>query len=122
MAKILLAEDDKFLSNIFCSKLQKEGYEVVQAYDGEEAIEKLKAENFDLILIDLIMPKKDGFEVLAEMQIQGLGKGVKIVVLSNLSQEEDVKKTKEMGVLDYWVKSNLTPQELVVKVKGIMSQ
>lgn len=120
MKTILLAEDDQFLSNIFAAKLQAHGFRVIQAFDGEATLEKLKTERPDLILLDLIMPKKDGFEILAAIKATELLKTIPVVILSNLSQDEDIKKTRAMGAVGYLVKSNLTPQELVDRIRAFL--
>jgi DNA-binding response OmpR family regulator len=101
---ILVVDDEKPLAKALELKLAKSGFTVKVAFNGEEAIAILTKENIDLVLLDLVMPKVDGFAVLTEMK--KLDKHIPIIVTSNLSQEEDVKKAKELGALDYLVKSD----------------
>jgi len=119
MKKILLVEDDKFLSNILKLKLEKSGFEVADAFDGDEALKKLTAFNPDLMLLDIILPKKGGFELLAEMKEDGNLSKVPVIIISNLGQEEDIAKGKSLGAIDYFVKSRSSIDELVEKIKEI---
>ncbi len=119
MKKILLVEDDKFLSNILKLKLEKSGFEVVDAFDGEEALKKLRAFRPDLMLLDIILPKKGGFELLTEMKGDEALSGVPVIIISNLGQEEDIVKGKSLGAIDYFVKSRSSIDELVEKIKEI---
>lgn len=117
---ILVAEDDKFYANIYQVKLAKEGYEVRVAEDGEQTLSEMKKRKPDLLLLDLIMPVKDGFEVLREMKADSILKDIKVLVLSNLGQEEDIKKAKDLGADDYLVKTNMSIQEMMEKVKSYL--
>lgn len=122
MKTILIAEDDKFLSNAYRIKLTKLGYEVVIVTDGEQVINYLKENPTpDLLLLDLIMPVKDGFETLREIKLMEKIKKLPIIVASNLGQNEDVKKAKELGAVDYIVKSDLSLQELADKIGSYLS-
>lgn len=114
---ILVAEDDAFYGNVFKTKLTKEGYEVVLATDGEQAIKQIKERKPDLMLLDLIMPVKDGFTTLSELKSDPDLKNIKVIVLSNLGQDEDIAKAKTLGADDYFVKTNISIQEMVDKVK-----
>lgn len=114
--KILVADDEKPLAKALELKLKKENYDVSVASNGEEAIELLSKNKFDLALIDLIMPKKDGFAVLEEMQKRKIK--IKIAVLSNLAQEEDVNRVKKLGADDYFVKANTPLSDIVSYVKA----
>jgi two-component system alkaline phosphatase synthesis response regulator PhoP len=114
---ILVAEDDRFLANIYEIKLKKENFEVVVARDGEQALIAARSKKPDFIILDLIMPVKNGFETLAELKQDPNLKDVKVIVLSNLGQEEDAKKAKDLGALDYVVKSNIPIQKIVEKIK-----
>ena len=117
MKKILIAEDDKFLSNAYRIKLTKLGYEVAIVSDGEQVMQYLKDNTIpDLLLLDLIMPIKDGFDTLKEIKSQDKLKKIPVIVASNLGQGEDVKKAKELGAIDYIVKSDLSLQELAEKI------
>lgn len=121
MAKILIVEDDSFLQGLEVMKLQKEGYDVAVASDGGEAIEKIKSEEgIDLILLDLVLPNFDGFEVLKQIRANEKTKETPVLVFSNLSEEKDIKKAEELKASDFMVKSNFTIEELAQKIKSIL--
>ena len=115
--KILLAEDHKFIARAYTDGLERAGFDVDLALDGIETIKKLEQEKPDLILLDLIMPMKDGFEVLAELKLSQNLRRIPVIVLSNLSQEPDIQKVKDLGAQDYLVKSELSLHEVIEKVK-----
>lgn len=117
LKKILVIEDDQFYSNIFQLKLSKEGFEVHTAADGEQGIAKAKEVKPDLILLDMIMPVKDGFETLKELKADEHLKSINVIVLSNLGQENDIASTKTLGAADYIVKANMSVQEMVEKIR-----
>ncbi len=114
--KVLIVEDEESLAQMYQTKFENEGYEVLVANDGSEGIEKAKKEKPDIILLDIILPKKDGFMVLKELKADKTTANIKIIMLTNLGQDEDVTKGKKLGALDYLVKANLTPAQLVDKV------
>ncbi len=117
--KILIAEDEKPMANALGLKLSSVGYETTLVYDGEAAMAAVKDSSFDLILLDLVMPKKDGFFVLAELR--KLKISTPVIVSSNLSQEEDIKRAKNLGAADYFIKSDTTLAEIVEKVKRALA-
>ena len=119
MKKILLVEDDKFLANLLKLKLSKQGFEIIQAYDGEEAIAKLRSIKPDLILLDIILPKKNGFELMKEINQDSHLPQVPIIVVSNLAQEEDMVRGRKLGAIEYFVKSRTSIDDLVLKIKEI---
>ena len=111
--KIVIVEDDRFLSLVLKSRLEKEGYEVVPAYDGAEGLELIKKELPALVVLDLVMPKMSGFEVLQKISTDPQVSSIPIVVASNLGQESDIQKAKSMGVRDYYVKVQTSVDDLV---------
>ncbi|MBI5654564.1 response regulator [Candidatus Uhrbacteria bacterium] len=113
--KILIVEDEQALADILHDEFVRAGSEVQMAYDGQEAIDVLKTSVPDVILLDLLLPKKDGFEVLGEMQKDERLKAVPVVILSNLAQDEDVKRGLSLGAKDYFVKTRLSLKEVVEK-------
>lgn len=119
---ILIVEDDVFLMNLLTLKMRKENFEVVQAFDGVEAIEKLKGVRPSLILLDLILPKKNGFEVLQEISQDPQLSNIPVVIISNLGQESDIARGKELGAIEYYVKARLSIDDLVNKVKEILGE
>jgi len=112
---ILVVEDEKSLAKALMLKLTTVGFSVKVAYDGQEAVGLLASESFDLVLLDLIMPRMDGFAVLEWMRRED--KHPKVMVLTNLGQEEDIAKIKSMGVNDYFVKANISLSDLVERIK-----
>ena len=119
--RILLAEDDRFLRKAAAAMLRRQGFTVLTAEDGEEALRVARAETPDLILLDLIMPKMQGFEVLKALKSDPQTSSIPVVILSNLGQESDSKAAREMGALDYWVKANLALEELVKRVEQTLT-
>lgn len=117
MKKILIAEDEEILLNVLKDRFEAEDWEVSTAKDGEEAIEAIKKHNFDLVLLDLLMPKKDGFEVLKEIKGDPEFKNLPIIVLSNLGSDDDIKKALSLGANDYFVKTQHPMSEVIEKSK-----
>ena len=121
MAKtILIIEDDKFLRELIVRKLIKEGYDISQAIDGEEGIKKVKEEKPDLVLLDLILPGIDGFEVLSRVKEDPTLALTPVIILSNLGQKEDVERGLKLGAVDYLIKAHFTPGEIIDKVKAAL--
>jgi len=122
MNKVLLVEDDPFLSSLLKNRLQKEGLEVNLAKDGEEALNSLKSAKPDLILLDLILPKKSGFEVMEEIRNdpQMQSQEVPIIIISNLGQPEDISRGQALGAIEYFVKAKTSIDELVQKIKDFL--
>jgi DNA-binding response OmpR family regulator len=118
--KIVVGEDDKNYSNIFKLKLQKEGYEVFLAENGGDVIDIARRENPKLILLDIIMPIQNGFETLKILKSDPQLLHIPIVMVSNLGQEEDIKKAKKIGATDYFVKANISIQEMINIVRRYM--
>ncbi len=115
--KILVVEDDKFLRLLLEKKLKNENFEVVSAIDGEEALEKIVTEKPDLILLDIILPKKSGFLVLEEINKDENLKKIPVFIISNLGQPEDIERGKNLGAKEYFVKAGLSLDELLKKIK-----
>lgn len=114
---ILIVEDDKFLRELISQKLLKEGYKVSEAVDGEEGIKKVKEEKPDLVLLDLILPGIDGFEVLSKMKEDTALAQIPVIILSNLGQKDDVERGLKLGAVDYLIKAHFTPGEIIDKIK-----
>ena len=115
--KILVIEDDKFYQRIYDAKLKKEGYETYIADNGLVGIELAKKHLPDLILLDLVMPQMDGFETLKKLREDPQTKDIKVIVASNLGQEEDMKKAIDAGAQGYMIKTNLALEEVMEKIK-----
>ena len=118
--KILVVEDDKFLRKVISLKLDREGYEVSEAVDGEKGAEKIKKEKPDLVLLDLILPGIDGFEFLSKVKTDPVLSKIPIIILSNLGQKDNIEKGLKMGANDYLVKAHFTPDEIITKIKLIL--
>lgn len=121
--KILLCEDEEFVARSYIRKLELEGFEVVHANNGKEGVEKIKSEQPDLVILDLMMPLKNGFEVLKD--IQGESEAIKkipIIVASNLGQKSDIDEATKAGAIDFLVKSNISLKDLVAKVRMHLPQ
>lgn len=121
--KVLLVEDDKFLRDICGTKLIKEGFQVVEAVDGQEVLKMIEKEHPNIILLDIVLPSMNGFEVLSQIRAnanQDIAK-TPVLMLSNLGQEDDVKKAMELGASDYMIKSNFTAQEIADKIKKTLN-
>lgn len=117
MTKILIVEDDSFVIDIYHTKLSQEGYEVIEARNGIEAMKKLEEIRPDLILLDIIMPYMDGLEVLRKIKKDEKLKTIPIILLTNLSQKEEINEGLGLGVDDYLIKSHFTPSEVLEKIK-----
>lgn len=118
--KILIVEDDNFLRELIRRKLLKEGFEVSEALDGEDGLKKIKKEKPDLVLLDIILPMLDGFEVLARLKGDAEVKDIPVVILSNLGQKDEVERGLKLGAVDYLVKANFTPSEIIAKLKKLL--
>jgi CheY-like chemotaxis protein len=114
--RVLLAEDDRFLRKAAETALKRQGFTVLPAVDGEEALRTARAEAPHLILLDLIMPKMQGFEVLRALKADPATAAIPVIILSNLGQDSDVKQAMEAGAAGYFVKANLSLQALVKQV------
>ena len=119
--KILIVEDETMISSMYKMKLESEGFEVKTADNGADGIALADGEDFDLILLDVIMPQLDGFSVLEELRSKGRTKKVPIVLLTNLGTEEDKKKGDELGANGYLIKSSLTPAQVSEEVKKYLN-
>lgn len=120
MKKILVAEDDTFLASAYRVKLTKAGFEAVIARDGNEALEAIKKELPDCILLDLVMPVKDGFTVLEELKNNERTKHIPVIVASNLGQKEDMDRAMKLGATEFIVKSNMSLEELMKKITALL--
>lgn len=120
--KILIVDDDAFLLDMYAMKFSDSGYDVLAASSADQALDILEENQADLsfALIDLVMPEMDGFELLENANQKGYVDKVNFIVLSNLSQEDDVNRAKALKAVGYIVKANFTPQEVVEKVKEII--
>ena len=115
--KILLVEDEEIMIGLLQRKLENEGYEVDVARDGVEGLEKMKEAKPDLILLDIIMPRMGGFEVLEKMKDDPDLKKIPVIVISNSGQPVELGRVRKLGVKDWLIKTEFDPQEVIDKVK-----
>jgi len=117
---ILIVEDDKFLRDLIVQKLTREGFNTIEAVDGEQGIEKIKEEKPDLVLLDLILPGIDGFDVLVKIKEDPVLAEIPVVILSNLGQRDDIERGLKLGAKDYLIKAHFTPGEVIDKIKSAL--
>ena len=115
--KILLVEDEEIIYSLLKKKLNQQGYEVSIATDGKEGLEKIEREKPDLVLLDIIMPKMGGFEVMEEMKKKEELKDIPVIVISNSGQPVELDKARSLGAKDWLIKTEFDPQEVIEKVK-----
>lgn len=120
--RILLVEDDTFFREFYAAKLKEEGMEIEVASDGDEGLDKAGKVKPDLILLDIIMPKKDGFEVLQALSQNAALKKIPVIVFSTLGQESDVEKAKKLGAIDYINKSFFDFEGLKTKINAVLKK
>ncbi|OGF49606.1 hypothetical protein A3G55_02075 [Candidatus Giovannonibacteria bacterium RIFCSPLOWO2_12_FULL_44_25] len=121
-ARILIVEDDKFLRDLIVQKLKREGFLTFEALDGEEGLKMVEEKLPDLILLDLILPGLDGFEVLRRVKGDKQLSQIPVIVLSNLGQKEDMDRALSGGAEDFMVKAHFTPNEIIAKIKVVLKK
>jgi len=119
---ILIVEDDKFLRELMSRKLNNSGFNVEVAIDGKEALKKIKEKKYEIILLDLVLPGMDGFEILGEIKKDNETKNIPVIILSNLGQEEEVERGLKLGAEDYLIKAHFTPDEIINKIEEILKK
>ena len=136
MKNILLVEDDPFLIDIYTTKLKEEGFSVEVATGGEEGLKKIREKKFSLLVLDIVLPKIDGWEILEKLKTElpkeakvkmrtkfsSPIKNLKIIVLSNLGQREEVEKGLKLGATKYLIKAHYTPSEVVEAIKEVLGK
>lgn len=118
---VLLVEDDTFLSNIYHKKFEMEGFKVSLADNGEAGYEAAQKKNPDIILLDVLLPKMDGFTVLEKLKKDAATKNIPVILLTNLGQKDDVEKGLTLGAVDYLIKAHFKPGETVEKVRKALA-
>lgn len=119
---VLLVEDDVFLSNIYKTKLEMEGYKVTTADNGESAWQQAEVKNPDIILLDVLLPKLDGFGVLEKLKSNPKTVNIPVMMLTNLGQKDDVERGLKGGAVDYLIKAHFKPSEVVEKIRKILGK
>lgn len=118
--QILLVEDDRFLRRACAAGLRQRGWTVLTAVDGEEALRMIQSERIDLVLLDMLMPKLHGLDVMRALKAEERTQSIPVLVLSNSSREQDVQEIMQLGAVGYLVKANLSLQELGDRVAGLL--
>lgn len=122
MARLIIVEDDPFLLSILAEKLKEAHFDIETAIDGEDGLNKIKSGNFDLVLLDMVLPKIDGFKILEELRGGDHIKKVPVIVLSNLYDKNNIDKAILLGAREYIVKAYNTPEEIVLKIKSFLAK
>lgn len=120
MKKILLVEDDPFLVDIYKKKLGESGFDIEVAEDGEQALKKAQEQKPDIMLLDIILPNTDGWAILRKIKENPQFKELKVIILSNLGQKDEVEKGIAMGATQYLIKAHFTPGEVAEEIKKIL--
>ncbi|MDO8633158.1 MAG: response regulator [bacterium] len=118
---ILLIEDDPLLIDIYSTKLKESGFEVTVAEDGEKGLKSLEGAMPDLVLLDIVLPKQNGWEVLSKIRQNDRFKGLKVVLLSNLGQKEEIEKGLSLGADRYLIKAHFTPTQVVQEIQKLLT-
>jgi DNA-binding response OmpR family regulator len=119
---VLIIEDDTFLANIYKTKFEMEGFQVSVSENGEAGLGDVKKKKPDIVLLDILLPKMDGFTVLKNLKSDEEVKNIPVILLTNLGQKDDVEKGLELGAVDYLIKAHFKPSETVEKVKKVLGK
>ncbi len=120
--KILIVEDDDFLLQMYVTKLELEGFQVISAIDGIKGLKLAKKDKPDLVLLDLQLPSMSGFEVLEDLKQNNETKQIPVLILTNFSQKEDIERCLNLGASDYLIKAHFVPSEVISKIKNILQE
>ena len=118
--KVLIVEDDEFLLQMYSTKLELEGFQVLEAINGLQGLKVAQKAKPDLILLDLNLPEMSGFEVLSQLKREEDTKGIRVLILTNYSQKEDIDRCLKLGADDYLIKAHFVPSEVISKIKVIL--
>jgi len=117
--KVVLIEDEKTLASLVSNKLEKNGYEIVTSHDGEEGLKLIESANPDVVVLDMMLPSKNGFEILRSLHERGITPALPVLIVSNSGQPIEIEEVKKLGAKDYLIKVNFTPDELLAKVQTL---
>src|SRR3990167_6130834 len=117
MKKVLVVEDEQLIADLLQKKLIKEGYYAFAAGDGEVALQQIREERPDIVLLDIVLPRMNGFEVLAELRKDEELRKIPVIIISNAGQPAEIEKAREAGVRDWLIKTEFDPQEVLEKVR-----
>ena len=119
--KALLVEDDQLILEMYKTRMTSEGWEVFTTDRGSEALQLAKEQKPDIILLDVILPETDGFSILKELKAESSTKNIPVLMLTNLGQESDQSRGKDMGVAGYFIKSQHTPADVITKIENLVA-
>ena len=122
MTRIVVADDDRMFRKVAETTLRRLGYDVATASDGEEALQLIRSERPDMIILDLIMPKLQGFDVLTILKQDALTSAIPVIVLSSLTQEQDKQEALDLGAVAYFNKTTFSMSELVKQVENTLTK
>jgi DNA-binding response OmpR family regulator len=120
MHKLLVVDDDEYIRDLYEEILKDSGFHVETAVDGKDGLDKIIDGSYDIILLDIMMPKMDGVEVLRELSKKAKGKAEKVILLTNLAHDPVMKEALDLGAKAYLIKADMTPDQLVEKIKGYL--
>jgi len=120
--KILLVEDDSFLLSMYATKFELENFKVVMAEDGEKAFRLALKEMPDIVLLDVLLPKANGFEILRQLKADVITANIPVILLTNLSQKDEIEQAFKMGAEDYLIKAHFMPSEVVDRIKKVLNR
>lgn len=120
MAKVLIVDDDPFILDMYSLKFRENGFEVATETSGKKIISEIQRARPDIILLDIVMPSIDGFEILKQIKTDPAVKHIPIIMLTNLGQKEDIERGMKLGAADYIIKAHFTPSEIVEKIKDFL--
>lgn len=122
MGKVLIIEDDSLITKVYSTRLTSDGHQVIIADNGEKGLELAKSSLPQVILLDIMMPKISGLEVLRELKKNPQTAKIPVIVYSNLAREEEIKKARDLGAVEFLAKSSLTPQQVVAKIESYLNK
>ncbi|MBI2450403.1 MAG: response regulator [Candidatus Nealsonbacteria bacterium] len=120
--KILLVEDDPFLADIYTTKMKEAGFDIQVVEDGGGVIARIKEQKPDLLLLDIVLPHLDGWEVIRQIKESADLKDLRVIILSNLGQKNEVEKGLQMGAVKYLIKAHYTPTEIAEEIKKVLKE
>jgi DNA-binding response OmpR family regulator len=120
--KILLVEDDPFLLSMYATKFELEGFEVISTDNGEKGLSLAREDKPDVILLDILIPKMNGFEVLQGLKDDEQTRNIPVILLTNLNQKDEIERGLELGAVDYLIKAHFMPSEVVAKIKKVIER
>ena len=117
---VLMVDDDSFLRNLYRDKFEKEGFEFIEATSGIEGMNKITNENPDVVILDILLPMRSGFDILEEMNESGMITEIPVIILSNLRQDVDIEEGRRLGAKDYFIKSETNMSDFMERVKEFL--